>query len=158
MGKVELVVYDFDGVMTNNRVVVSSDGTEHVICHRDDGLGVELIKKTGTSQLILSNEPNHVVAVRANKLGIPVIHGASDKVVSLRAYCEARGIALERVCYVGNGLNDVRVMRLVGYPVCVCDAHADCDVVAKFRLHTCGGEGVVLELWDLLLHEGLLQR
>ena len=156
--RVRLIAYDFDGVMTNNRVLVSSDGTEQVMCHRDDGLGVVLLMQAGVDQIIISNEPNHVVSVRANKVGIPAMHGVDDKCQTLVNYCGKRGIALHRVCYVGNEINDVDVMGVVGLPVCVGDAGAACVAAAKHRLARHGGEGVVLELYEWLSDEGWLQR
>ena len=84
---VKLIVYDFDGVMTDNKVILSEDGLESVIVNRSDGLAVSRLKSCGIPQVILSTEKNKVVAKRAQKLGIPLIQGVSDKSESLRRYC-----------------------------------------------------------------------
>ena len=71
MKKINLIVYDFDGVMTDNKVFVDQKGREMVQVNRADGLGISEIKKLGIEQIIVSTENNPVVSVRAIKLGIP---------------------------------------------------------------------------------------
>ena len=75
---------DFDGVLTDNRVIINSDGTESVICSRDDGYAIEKIKGLGIHTLILSREKNNIVLRRAKKLKTDVIKGEEDKVAALK--------------------------------------------------------------------------
>ena len=147
---IDLVVYDFDGVMTDNRVIVFQDGTEAVVANRADGLGVDRFRNWDIPQLILSTETNPVVIARANKLGIEVITGCADKARMLIEYCEQHAFALERVIYVGNDINDLEAMRLVGYPVAPADAHSSIRSMAKLVVKAKGGEGVVKELSERL--------
>ena len=84
---IDLIVYDFDGVMTDNRVLTFQDGTEAVFANRADGLAINMIKEMGINQIILSTEKNAVVEARARKIGIPAIHGVGDKNTVLHAYC-----------------------------------------------------------------------
>ena len=86
---IQLIVYDFDGVITDNRVMVSEDGMESVIVSRADGLGVNIIKEMEIPQMILSTETNPVVSLRAKKLGIPVLQGVDDKMTVLLNYCKS---------------------------------------------------------------------
>ena len=72
---IELFVYDFDGVMTDNKVYIDQNGIEMVQVNRADGLGIAELKKMGYKQIILSTEKNSVVAARANKLGIGYLQG-----------------------------------------------------------------------------------
>ena len=128
---IDLIVYDFDGVMTDNRVIVFRDGTEAVIANRADGLGVDRFRALGIAQLILSSETNPVVRVRAAKLGLEVIVSCKDKKLALQSYCKQNGYELQKVVYVGNDLNDLDVMKIVGFPVAPADAHPDIKSLAK---------------------------
>jgi len=148
--EIGLIVYDFDGVMTDNRVIVLQDGTEGVIANRADGLGVDLIRILGLPQLILSTETNPVVKVRAAKLKLEVIASCNDKQVALRTYCKGNGYELQRVLYVGNDINDLEVMKIVGFPVAPADAHPEVRAIARLVTQAKGGEGVVKELADLM--------
>jgi N-acylneuraminate cytidylyltransferase len=76
--KVSLVVFDFDGVMTDNRVWVDQNGVESVAANRSDGMGVEMLLAAGFKGVIISSEPNPVVAARAKKIGLPYFHGIGD--------------------------------------------------------------------------------
>ncbi len=150
--EIELVVYDFDGVMTDNRAIVLEDGTEGVFINRSDGLGVELIGGLGIAQLILSSEVNSVVKARAQKLGLEVICSCRDKKAVLENYCKQNNYNLKKVIFVGNDLNDFEVMKTVGISVAPRDAFAEILAIAKVVTSAKGGEGVVRELSDILMN------
>ncbi|WKX70813.1 acylneuraminate cytidylyltransferase [Streptomyces sp. XD-27] len=90
---IDAVVIDFDGTQTDDRVLIDSDGRELVAVHRGDGLGIAALRRAGLALLILSTEQNPVVAARARKLGIPVLHGIDRKDLALKQWCEEQGIA-----------------------------------------------------------------
>jgi len=136
--------------MTDNRVIVCQDGTEAVIVNRADGLGVDCFRKQGIPQLILSTETNPVVRARAAKLRIEVIASCKDKKADLGNYCAQGGYDLNRVMYIGNDLNDLEVMRIVGFPVAPADAHPKIKKIAKLITEAIGGEGVIKEVWNYL--------
>ncbi len=144
--EVALIVYDFDGVMTDNRVIVSEDGTESVIVSRADGLGVSSLKHAGFRQVILSTESNPVVAARGRKLGIEVIQGCHDKLYTLMDYCEKNEISTQNVVFVGNDINDLQAMNAVGYAACPADASLEVRQSGALILSTLGGSGVIREL------------
>jgi N-acylneuraminate cytidylyltransferase len=146
-----LIVYDFDGVMTDNRVLVLQDGSEAVLANRADGWGVGQLRHAGFQQVILSTETNPVVAARAKKLGLDVLQGSGDKRRDLMACCEVRGVALDQVLYVGNDVNDLDAMRQVGFPVAPADAHPAVLAMAKYITRARGGEGVLKEISEVLL-------
>jgi 3-deoxy-D-manno-octulosonate 8-phosphate phosphatase (KDO 8-P phosphatase) len=150
-GQIDLIVYDFDGVMTDNRVIVFQDGTEAVIVNRADGLGVARLRNLGIPQLILSTETNPVVIARAAKLRLEVIASCKDKKKALENYCAQKGYDLHRVMYIGNDLNDLEVMKIVGFSVAPADAHSNIKKIAKLITEAKGGEGVVKELSDCLM-------
>mgnify|MGYP000942997285 FL=1 len=147
---IKLIVFDFDGVMTDNRVLINEDGKESVFVNRADGLGVEIIKRKNIPMLILSTEKNKVVNQRGKKLGIEVIQCVSNKKVTLEKICADRGILLENVMYVGNDENDFSAMSIAGIRACPADAHKLIKNIADLVLTTNGGYGVVRELADLL--------
>lgn len=105
---IDAVVLDFDGTQTDDRVLIDADGREIVAVHRGDGLGIAALRKAELKLLILSSETNPVVAARARKLQVPVLHGIDRKDLALKQWCEEAGIAPERVLYVGNDVNDLR--------------------------------------------------
>lgn len=140
--------------MTDNRVLVMQDGSEAVFANRADGWGVAQLRKAGHRQIIISTETNPVVAARANKLQIEVVQGSSDKARDLRLYCSRAGIALDSVLYVGNDVNDLPAMALVGFVVAPADAHPAVLEVARLVTRARGGEGVIKELSEWLLGIG----
>lgn len=143
---VKLIVYDFDGVLTDNKVILREDGMESVVVNRADGMAIAIIKRAGIEQLILTSEKNRLAAVRAKKLGIPVRAAVADKKKALTSYCDKRNIPLRSVIYVGNDLNDYEAMLLAGCPVCPSDASPEIMDIARLVLRSAGGEGAVREL------------
>jgi N-acylneuraminate cytidylyltransferase len=145
-----LVVFDFDGVMTDNRVWVGENGDEFVACNRSDGLGLTVLRKLGLELFVLSTETNPVVGSRCRKLALPYEQGVRDKAGRLRQLLCERGIAPADVIYVGNDINDLGCMRLVGCAVAVADAHPEVRREADLTLTCAGGHGAVRELCDRL--------
>jgi YrbI family 3-deoxy-D-manno-octulosonate 8-phosphate phosphatase len=155
--KPQLIVYDFDGVMTDNKVYVDQNGNEIVQVNRADGLGVSEIKKSGVNQIILSTETNSVVRKRAEKLKISCIYGIDHKKEELENYCLKNGIDLDEVIYVGNDINDKDAMELVGWPMCPLDAVDEIKRISKYIFSSKGGEGVIRELYSLIHNKGGLK-
>ena len=145
---IDLIIYDFDGVMTDNKVLVFDDGSEAVFCNRADGLAVAKIKEIGIPQIILSTEKNDVVLARARKLEIEIAYRVSDKKSALVVYCKKNGYSLRKVLYVGNDINDLEAMKSVGYPVALQDAARDIKKIAKAIINVNGGEGAIRALYE----------
>lgn len=148
--RVTLLVYDCDGVLTDNRVLVDEAGRESVFFHRGDGYGIARIRELGIRQMILSTETNPVVARRAEKLHLPVIHGTADKKTQLMEYCASQGIPLEQVMYIGNDLNDWDAMNLAGIRGCPRDAEPEIQVICHWISEKAGGYGVIRDLYRVL--------
>ena len=148
--KIKLIVYDFDGVMTNNKVYIDQNGNEMVQVNRGDGLGIAEIKKLGIQQLIISTEENPVVSVRANKLDIPFLQGVANKKYALTDYCQKKDIQNLQVAYVGNDINDRDAMAITGFSFCPADAHETIKEISNHVLKRNGGDGVIRELLDLI--------
>lgn len=149
--KVSLVVFDFDGVMTDDRVWVNQDGIESVAANRRDGMGIELLLKAGFKSVIISSEPNPVVAARAEKIGLPYFYGVEDKASLLKRYLEKENISQEETVYVGNDINDLPCFPIVACAVVVADAHPKARQKADLILSRPGGHGAVREICDILL-------
>ncbi len=148
IGNIRFAVFDFDGVFTNNQVIVSENGKESVICCRSDGLGLRRLEEAGVQTLILSAEPTSTVAHRARKLRIECQYGVKDKLGVLRKEAKRRGIPLAATAFVGNDINDAECLRVVGLPVVVADAWPEVVPLAKWMLKRRGGEGAVREFCD----------
>jgi YrbI family 3-deoxy-D-manno-octulosonate 8-phosphate phosphatase len=146
---IKLIVYDFDGVMTDNKVYVDQNGNETVQVNRADGLGISEIKKLGIEQIIISTETNPVVSTRANKLGINCLQGIENKKAALIEYCKNNNFDLQNVAYVGNDINDKEVMEIAGTTYCPSDAHKSIQIISDYILNTKGGDGVIRELLDI---------
>jgi YrbI family 3-deoxy-D-manno-octulosonate 8-phosphate phosphatase len=151
--RIDLVVFDFDGVFTDNRVIVFTDGSEGVVCDRGDGMGISLLRKRGIEMVVLSTEVNPVVDARCRKLEIPCRHGLADKAAALAALIAEKKLAADRVVYVGNDVNDLGCMELVGFSVAVSDAHRCVRERADLVLTRRGGHGAVREFCDRALRE-----
>jgi YrbI family 3-deoxy-D-manno-octulosonate 8-phosphate phosphatase len=147
----DALIFDFDGVLTDNRVLVFDDGHEAVWCNRGDGLAFDFLRRSGLPTLILSREKNQVVAARAKKLGIPAISGISNKADMIIELCTERGFNPDRVMFVGNDVNDLGAMRRIGFPVAVADAHPVVREAARIVLATNGGDGVVREIVEAVI-------
>ena len=148
---IQLIVYDFDGVMTDNSVYIDENGYEMVKVSRSDGLAISLIKNIGIDQIILSSEENPVVKKRAKKLKIECINGVKNKVETLKKYIEKKNINLNNVAFVGNDINDLEVMRIVALSIAPNDAQKVVKDIAHYITKSLGGKGVIREIYDLII-------
>lgn len=150
MKKIKLIVSDFDGVMTDNRVLLDEEGKESIFFNRADGMGVNMIKELNIPFLILSTELNPIVGRRAEKLKVEVIQGVLNKEKELIDYCLEQEIPLQDVLYIGNDINDLDVMKIVGIRAVPSDAYDVVKQIADIKLKTQGGFGVIREVAELL--------
>jgi N-acylneuraminate cytidylyltransferase len=148
---VRLLVFDFDGVFTDNRVYVDEDGAELVSCSRSDGLGIERLLSHGIDAAVLSTEVNSVVTARCRKLNLPVRQGLSNKADVLREIVSVKGLTLDQVAYVGNDVNDLECLQVARVAVVPADAHPSARKIADYVLHSRGGHGAVREVCELAI-------
>jgi len=144
------VAFDFDGVFTNNRVLVAEDGQEAVLCNRSDGWGLARLRETGIPTVVISTEKNPVVAARCRKLGLDCRQGIDDKVAAIHRWAEEIGASLEQLVFLGNDVNDLAALQAVGCPAVVADAHPEAVRNAQLVLERAGGDAAVRELCDLI--------
>lgn len=152
LASVRLIVFDFDGVFTDNRVYVTQDGVESVCCWRSDGLGLSRLQSVGVQAFIISTEANPVVTARAKKLKMPCKQGIEDKAATILETCRELGIASEQTMFVGNDINDIPAFKSVGVPVAVADAYPEVYPHVIYRTEKPGGFGAVREVCDLIFH------
>ena len=151
--KIDLIICDFDGVITDNRVWADQDGRETVAAYRSDSIRVKDLRAIGIDVMILSSEPNRVVEARAKKMGVEAIHGVAlhDKGRVMRQVLEQKNIKAENVIFVGNDINDLPCFEVAGWSVAVADAYPEVIRAADLVLSKPGGHGALRELTDLLL-------
>lgn len=148
---VDALVTDFDGVHTDDAAWVDQHGTESVRVNRGDGLGVARLRAAGVPLLILSTETNPVVSARARKLRVPVLQGRADKAAALREWIDQNGLDPRRIAYLGNDVNDLPALEMVGWPLAVADARPEVLAAARLTLSRPGGHGAVREACELIL-------
>ena len=151
LSKPALVVLDFDGVLTDNRVWVSESGEESVACNRSDGMGLSMLRKSGVQVIVLSTERNPVVAARCKKLNLPCDQGIDDKRSALLRLTKQYGADMGDVVYIGNDVNDLECICMVGCGIAVADAHPSVLDAADVVLTNRGGHGAVREFCDHVL-------
>lgn len=150
--KIHTIIFDFDGVFTNNKVFIDQNGIESVICDRSDGLAMDLLRDFVKKKcwdvdfFILSTESNPVVTARAKKLKIKCIHGVKNKLEYLRAYLLEKFLrpdAFDGVVYLGNDLNDFEIMRMCGFSISPSNAHSIIKEISNETFPQSGGDGFV---------------
>ena len=147
---IKLIVSDFDGVMTDNRVLVDETGKESVYVSRADGQGINILWSLGIALVIISTEKNNTVEKRAEKLKVECIQSVINKKECLKQYCSEKNIELNDVAYVGNDINDFEAMQIVGWKIVPQDAYSEVKSIADFITETKGGYGVIREIADII--------
>lgn len=146
------ILSDVDGVMTDGRIIYDNNGVETKQFHVRDGLGIKLWIRSGFQFGILTSRTSNIVQQRAFELGIDNIRqGCADKGPAAEAMIAELGCEPHQVCYVGDDLPDIAVMRRVGLAVAPADAATDTRSAASWVLHSGGGQGAVRELVERLL-------
>ena len=148
--RIRFIAFDFDGVFTDNSVLVSDEGKEMVKCSRSDGLGLRKLDLVGVEYCIISTETNPVVKRRADKLKITCYQGCEDKEAILRKVLTDGGVEYNQAMFVGNDINDLPCLLSGVLPVGVGDAYPEVKEVVKFCTRRTGGHGAVREICDLV--------
>ena len=144
------ILFDFDGVFTDNFVYTSSDGVEMVRCSKSDSLGISQLRDLGVKMFVVSSEQNEVVGRRCVKMGLPYMLGQSNKASALVALAEQHGFELAHSIYVGNDSNDLPAFDCVGHTMAPADSHPSIIAKVDLVLSHDGGCGAVRELTDLV--------
>ena len=153
----DALIFDFDGVLTDNKVYIDENGKESVCCSRADGLAFDALKKLKIPVYILSTESNPVVSARAQKLKVPVIQGVINKLDSLISLCSEHNYNPKNILFVGNDLNDYQVIEYCGFSACPSDSHESIKNISTFICSQKGGEGIVREILEVIFNLNLLK-
>ena len=151
LNDIDAFVFDFDGVMTNNKVYIDQNGKELVSCSRSDGLAFDVLRKLKKPAYIVSTEVNPVVQARATKLKVQLLQGVDDKVETVKELCHKKSYNLKKIFYVGNDINDCLIMKLCGHTACPADSHIEVKKLSAQVLSSNGGDGVIRELLESVL-------
>ena len=147
---IQAIVFDFDGVFTDDNVITNSEGVESVTCSRSDGMGINNLQKLGIKMLVISKEKNKVVEKRCKKLNLDCLHSIDNKIYYLEKWLKELSINPLNVIYVGNDINDIDCLKYVGCPAAPANYHPDISKYIKLKLSKKGGEGAVRELSDII--------
>ena len=149
---VKWLVLDVDGVLTDGKAFYGLGGFEGVSFDVQDGAGIKYLKRLGIRTAIISGRTAQAVLYRSRELGIDeVIQGAKVKIHGYQALKERLGFQDSEVCYMGDDLPDIPVMRRVGLAVAVSNARPEVRQLADVVTRASGGRGAVRELAELLL-------
>ncbi len=149
---IQLLALDVDGVMTDGRIVYSSDGQESKAFHIKDGLGIKLLQKAGIEVAIITGRASEMVARRARELGITtVLQGREDKHKALSALADERQLDARQIAYMGDDLPDLAAIQWAGLGACPRDACIQVLAVADYESAYDGGQGCVREFAEALL-------
>jgi len=157
ISKIKLIVLDFDGVLTNNKVFLNENGEEFVSCSRGDGLAFDALRKLQVRVIILSTEKNKVVSSRAKKLKIEAIQGVANKKNKLTELIEKFQLSKDEVVFVGNDINDINAMSLCKITFCPSDSHELVKQKVSIVLEAKGGGEVVREILEKYFKINLYQ-
>ena len=148
--QIVILFVDFDGTMTDNNVIINESGMEHVVCNRSDGWAIRLLKKQCIEVICLSSEKNPIVRKRCEKLDIQCFDGVFKKGDKIISTCKEKNISLSNAAFIGNDLNDISALTVVGLPIVVNDANVFTKDYANIVLNKKGGEGILLEFLEMM--------
>ena len=142
----KIIVTDFDGCLTDDRVWLNQDGEEFVAANRKDGLAVKRLKNLGIEIVIASTEANKVVLARGNKMGVEVLQGLDDKAEAIEQYLKQKNLTWNDVWYIGNDVNDLGAIERANLSICPADAVKKVRKSVEVVLKTNGGRGILSEI------------
>ena len=150
--RIELLILDVDGVLTDGRLTFDSEGRELKTFHSRDGLGIRLLQRAGVEVAIISGRDSRMVTDRAASLGITrVYQGQDDKLTAFRTILDDTGLAADVVAFAGDDWIDLPVMTRVGLAISVADGDPEVRRRAHYVTEREGGRGAVREICQALL-------
>jgi YrbI family 3-deoxy-D-manno-octulosonate 8-phosphate phosphatase len=150
--RIELIVSDVDGVLTDGGLIYDNQGIETKKFHSRDGLGIKLWKRAGFDFGIVTARASHIVKFRAGELGIDILRqGFEEKLGVTQQILGERHLQMEQLCYIGDDLTDLPVIRLAGLGVAVADAADEVRAAARYVTSLPGGRGAVREVIEVIL-------
>ncbi len=150
--KIKMIVLDLDGVMTDGRTYINTDGVESKAFDIRDGFGIVMAKHAGLKFGIITGLMSSIAEKRAEMLGIEEVHqGFVDKDVVLRGILDRNGFEADEVAYMGDDLFDIPAMKLAGLSAAPVDAQPEVKEIADWVSERGGGRGAVRDLIELVM-------
>ncbi len=150
--KIELVIFDVDGVLTDGSLFIGDDGQEYKAFNSKDGHGIRMLQECGVGAAILTGRQSEVVKHRTRDLGIElVMQGYRDKRPAFEALLKETGLTPEVIAYVGDDVVDLPVMKQVGLAIAVADAHPMVMEHADWVTRAAGGRGAARDVCEFLM-------
>ena len=152
--KLKVIFFDFDGVFTDNKVLVSENGEESVFCFRGDGIGLSQLLKMGYQLYVISSEINPLVKKRCEKLKINCLHAVENKGTLINSILKSKFLKKENAAFIGNDINDISAFQSVSLTIGVSDRNPLIDDFISYLTHKSGGNGAVREVCDKIISLG----
>jgi 3-deoxy-D-manno-octulosonate 8-phosphate phosphatase (KDO 8-P phosphatase) len=150
--RVKVMIFDVDGVLTDGSLTYGPDGEATKTFYVLDGLGIQLLQKTGVQTAIISARNSPIVVRRAADLGITHVHqGSHDKRVAFARLLESTGITAGECGYIGDDVIDLPLFTRVGFAVTVPSGHPEVQHRAHYVTRAPGGRGAVREVCDMVM-------
>ena len=149
--KIKLILTDVDGVLTDGSMYYSSKGEELKKFNTRDGMAVELLKKSGIKTIFISRESSKIALARAKKVKAIALLGITNKESHLEIICKKYDILPNEIAYIGDDINDLEIMKLIGLSFAPKDSMMS---ILKTANHVCkskGGDGVLREVAELII-------
>ena len=151
---IRLILSDVDGVLTDGAISFDNQGIESKSFHVRDGLGIKLWRKSGHQFGIVTARSSHIVKVRMNELGVDIVRqGTQDKLSVGSKLIEELKLGPEQVCYIGDDLSDIGLMKHVGLAATVSDGVEEAKSIAHLVTSSPGGRGAIRELIESILRQ-----
>ncbi len=155
MKKIKMLATDVDGVLTDSGMYYSEHGDEIKKFSTRDGMGIVLLQKAGYRVAIVTSEDTKIVERRAAKLKVTdLVQGSRDKVSSVEMLMKRHSLSWDEVAFIGDDVNDLEVMKRVGFAATPADATDQNKAIAHYITEKNGGGGCVREICDMLLSAG----
>jgi len=150
--KIKLLILDVDGVLTDGSIILDNHGNELKFFHVRDGHGIKMLMLSGVHVALITGRQSKVVEKRADELGIrDVFQKCYDKKIAYDELIRKYSLDDSEIAYVGDDIVDIPILKKVGFPVVVADAHEEVKAFAHMITTKEGGRGAVREICDLLL-------
>jgi len=150
--KVKLLLLDVDGVLTDGHIIYDSRGRDSKFFDVHDGLGVYLLKKAGIPTILITAKGSRAIRPRARDMRVEEVYAdISPKSAVLAKILKKYGLSSDEVCFVGDDLVDLCMMKRVGFPVAVFNAAPEIKQAASYITLRQGGRGAVREVAELIL-------
>ena len=157
--KIELVISDVDGVLTDGGMYYSAKGDIQKKFHARDGMGIAILKRNQIPTVIITKERNVIVKKWASKMPVDkLFDGIKNKESLLPKLCKLYDLKLENIAYIGDDVNDIEIMKKIGLSISPNDGNVEVKKISNFVTKSNGGEGVLREICDLIISKKFGRR